>query len=63
MLEKAEAPKEPEHQIKDLGNENVPGGKSGDSAIRKLLEEDETEKSLKKAEKHAAQNAPTSTPI
>jgi hypothetical protein len=55
MLEKAEN-KEPEHQlpVRDVGSDNVPGGKKGDSAIVKLLEESETEKALQKAEGHAA---------
>ena len=57
MLEKAETV-EPEHQLPatDVGNDHVPGGTKGDSAIQKLLEEDETERALKKAESHAANN-------
>lgn len=54
MLEKAEKT-EPQHQVPvtDTGSDHVPGGNKGDSAIKKLLEEDETEKALAKAESHA----------
>lgn len=68
MLDKAEKVESPDHQLPatDTGSDHVPGGAKGDSAIKKLLEEDETERALKKAEGHAEKKeeteAPESTP-